>query len=85
MLAGSGAATDDCVAHAAASGAVALREAIDMASLNPTRFFGLPECSLRAGHPADLFLYRPEPAREGLGVVATLVAGEVRFGQVPEV
>jgi N-acetylglucosamine-6-phosphate deacetylase len=84
MLAGSGAATDDGVVRAAASGAVALREAIDMASLNPTRFFGLPECGLRAGHPADLFVYRPGPAREGLGVVATLVAGEIRYGHVPE-
>src|SRR6185295_14120809 len=55
ILAGSGAATDACVAHAAHCGAAMLREAIDMTCRNPTRFFGFSEYSLRPGHPADLF------------------------------
>jgi N-acetylglucosamine-6-phosphate deacetylase len=85
ILAGSGAGTDACVAHVAACGAATLREAIDMTCRNPTRFFGFPEYSLRPGHPADLFVCRPESAQAGLGVLATVVAGEVRFGQIPQV
>ncbi|MBS0265523.1 MAG: amidohydrolase family protein [Planctomycetes bacterium] len=80
ILAGSGAATDHCVAHAAACGAVTLREAIDMACRNPTRFFGYPEQTLRAGHNADLFVYRLNPPGTRLTIVQTIVAGVVRFG-----
>jgi dihydroorotase-like cyclic amidohydrolase len=57
-----------------------LREAIDMTSRNPTRFFGFPEQGLRAGAPADLFLYRPLQSADRLDIVATIVAGQVRFG-----
>jgi len=85
ILAGSGAATDACVAHVAACGAATLREAIDMACRNPTRFFGFPECSLRRGQPANLFVYRPDPSKAGLGVLATVVAGELRYGRLPVV
>jgi N-acetylglucosamine-6-phosphate deacetylase len=85
ILAGSGAATDACVAHAARCGAATLREAIDMTCRNPTRFFGFPEYGLRPGHPADLFAYRPDPSQPGLGVLATVVAGEVRYGTIPAI
>jgi N-acetylglucosamine-6-phosphate deacetylase len=85
ILAGSGAATDVCVAHAARCGAATRREAIDMTCRNPARFFGFPEYSLRAGHPADLFVYRPDPAKPGLGVLATVIAGQVRYGSIPAV
>jgi N-acetylglucosamine-6-phosphate deacetylase len=85
ILAGSGAATDACVAHAASCGAATLREAIDMTCRNPTRFFGFPEYGLRPGHPADLFIYRPEPAGAGLGVLATVISGEARYGQIPAI
>jgi N-acetylglucosamine-6-phosphate deacetylase len=80
ILAGSGAATDDCVAFAVRCGAATLRQAIDMTCRNPTRFFGLPEQCLRPGHAADLFVYRPtEPGRR-LEILTTMIAGEVRFG-----
>ncbi|HEY2253235.1 MAG TPA: amidohydrolase family protein [Planctomycetaceae bacterium] len=82
LLAGSGAATDACVAYAANCGAVTLREAIDMTTRNPARFFGMPEQGLRAGATADLFLYRLVPSADRLDVVATLVAGQVRFGKI---
>ena len=88
LLAGSGAATNACVAYAAHCGAATLREAIDMTSRNPTRFFGLPEQGLRVGATADLFLYysgeRGTSGESGdrLEVAATIVAGQVRFGEV---
>jgi|SRR5579872_1104536 len=82
ILAGSGAATDTCVAHVFQCEAATKRDAIDMASRNPTRFFGFPEQGLRAGAPADLFLYRPAPSADRLDVVATIIAGDVRFGVI---
>jgi N-acetylglucosamine-6-phosphate deacetylase len=80
LLAGSGAATDACVAYAVHCGAATLRDAIDMTSRNPARFFGFPEQDLRAGATADLFLYHPVPSADRLDIVATIVAGDVRFG-----
>jgi N-acetylglucosamine-6-phosphate deacetylase len=80
VLAGSSRLTDACVAYAAACGATDLRAAIDMASLNPARYFGLPECRLRPGDAADLFLFRPKPADHGLGVLATISWGRLRHG-----
>jgi N-acetylglucosamine-6-phosphate deacetylase len=82
ILAGSGAATDHCVSHAVACGAVTLREAIDMACRNPTRFFGWPEQSLRPGHAADLFVYRLTEGGPRFQVVATISAGVVQYGKV---
>jgi N-acetylglucosamine-6-phosphate deacetylase len=82
ILAGSGAATDTCVAHVYRCGAATLRDAIDMATRNPARFFGFPEQGLRAGASADLFLYRTSPSADRLDVCATIVAGELRFGAV---
>ncbi len=82
ILSGSSAATDDCVARVATSGAATLREAIDMACRNPTRFFGFPEYSLRPGHPADLFVFRPDLPNGRLEVLTTIVSGEVRFGKI---
>jgi N-acetylglucosamine-6-phosphate deacetylase len=85
ILAGSGAATDDCVAHAAACGAATLREAIDMGCRNPTRFFGFAEQSLRPGHKADLFVYRLLDEGKKIHVLTTIVAGAVRYrGSAPQ-
>jgi dihydroorotase-like cyclic amidohydrolase len=69
------------VAHAVQCKAATLRDAIDMASRNPARFFGFPEQGLRAGTVADLFLYRPAE-EDQLHVVATIIAGELRFGAI---
>jgi N-acetylglucosamine-6-phosphate deacetylase len=83
ILAGSGSATETCVARAAACGAATLPEAIDMASRNPARYFGLPENGLRAGNAADLFIFQPDPPTGRLNVVATIVAGALRYGSFP--
>jgi N-acetylglucosamine-6-phosphate deacetylase len=85
ILAGSGAATDTCVAHAVRCGAATLREAIDMASRNPDHFFGLPERGLEPGRPADLVVFQPEASATRLGILATVLGGEVRFGELPPV
>jgi len=82
ILAGSGAASDTCVAFASRCGAATLPDAIDMISRNPARFFGFPEQGLRAGAAADLFLYRPSASVDRLDIVATIVVGEVRFGEI---
>jgi N-acetylglucosamine-6-phosphate deacetylase len=79
ILAGSGAATDHCIARAVACGAATLREAIDMTCRNPTRLFGLPEQCLRPGHAADLFMYRPSESGPGFEILETISAGKVRF------
>ena len=83
ILAGSGVATDTCVAQAVACGAANLPEAIDMASRNPNRFFGYPDYGLTAGAPADLFLFQPDISACKLDILATVVAGEVRYGKIP--
>ncbi len=85
ILAGSGAATDACVGHVVQCGAATLPEAIDMACRNPARFFGLPESVVAAGHAADLFLFWLDPSRHTLAVLATLVEGELRYGELPVV
>ncbi len=82
ILAGSGLSTDACVARVAACGAATLPEAIDMASRNPARYLGLPENGLRAGNAADLFIFQPDLARGKLNIVATVVVGEMRYGNI---
>lgn len=82
ILAGSGVATDFCVAYTARCGAASLRDAIDMASRNPARLLGLPAAGLRPGHPADLFVYRLAPRAEALEVLTTISAGELRHGSI---
>jgi N-acetylglucosamine-6-phosphate deacetylase len=83
ILAGSGSATEACVARVAACGAATLPEAIDMASRNPLRFFGFPDGGLNPGARADLFLFLPDLTTGRLKVVATIVAGALRYGNIP--
>jgi N-acetylglucosamine-6-phosphate deacetylase len=85
ILAGSGAATDFCVAYAARCGAATLRDAIDMASRNPARLLGFPDAGLKPGLPADLFVYRLAPGTAALDVLATISAGALRHGEIPKV
>jgi N-acetylglucosamine-6-phosphate deacetylase len=80
-LAGSGAGTLECVAKAIEFAGLELREAFDMASSNPSRLLGFEEATLRKGSRADLVVFRDERgAGGGLAVVATIAAGECRFG-----
>jgi N-acetylglucosamine-6-phosphate deacetylase len=80
ILAGSGCATDQCVANVAAFNAATLPEAIDMACRNPARLLGFPEYRLMAGDPAHLFFYRLPPGEARLEVLATIVGGRTLFG-----
>jgi N-acetylglucosamine-6-phosphate deacetylase len=63
-LAGSAVFTDTCVRLAPRLAGVALWEAIDMASCNPRRLLGLPECQLVPGAVADLVLFDHGPGQE---------------------
>ncbi|MGQ0636160.1 MAG: N-acetylglucosamine-6-phosphate deacetylase [Planctomycetaceae bacterium] len=85
FLAGSGSTTEQCVAHAVRAGACSWREALDMAGRNPGRLLRLDHTSLQAGDPADLFVYRIADKTQAIEVLATVEAGEVRFGALPGV
>lgn len=84
LLAGSSLETDTCIANAMNFAGVSLREAIDMASRNPARLLGFEEIRLRRGSRADLMLFHLDPEDNRLRIVATVAAGELRFGEVPE-
>jgi N-acetylglucosamine-6-phosphate deacetylase len=61
---------------------VDLATAIAMATTHPARLLGLPCGSLCPGDPADLVLFELAPnSAERFRVRATMVAGEVVFGQ----
>lgn len=78
FLAGSGAATEECVAGVMRLGGVALPEAIRMATASPERLMNAERIRLEAGSRADLCLFHVKPGPR-IEVVATVVAGEVRF------
>ena len=78
LLAGSSLTTDACVSRAAQSGAVDLKTAIDMASLNPARLLGCEETRLLRGLKADLFCFRQTATGE-LSIIATIASGITRY------
>lgn len=84
ILAGSGSGTDTCVVRMMEATGLGLRDAIDMACRNPTRLVGFDEISLRRGSQADLFLFRYPAANGRFDVLATLSAGELQFGSLPD-
>jgi N-acetylglucosamine-6-phosphate deacetylase len=88
ILAGSSATTEVCVARAVEMGACTLRQAIDMACRNPCRLLGLPEYRLMSGDQANLMLFRQGSTAgvsggAGLRVIATVVGGQLAYGQLP--
>jgi N-acetylglucosamine-6-phosphate deacetylase len=80
FLAGSGSETDACVAYAMKAAGVSLKDAIDMAGRNPARLLGYEEVRLRRGSRADLWVFQRRG--EAFETVATVLAGEVRFGRL---
>jgi N-acetylglucosamine-6-phosphate deacetylase len=82
FLAGSGAATEECVASVMRLAGVPLAEAVRMATESPEGVTGAERVRLDVGSRADLFVFHVEPGPR-LKVVATVVAGEVRFGALP--
>jgi N-acetylglucosamine-6-phosphate deacetylase len=75
-LAGSSLFTDACLTEVLRHADVSLREAIDMATVNPRRLLGQPAVDLVPGAPADLMLFDWKPG-ESVQVRATLVAGQI--------
>jgi N-acetylglucosamine-6-phosphate deacetylase len=78
FLAGSGAATEECVAGVMRLAGVELAEAIRMATEYPERLLKAERIRLEPGSRADLVLFHVKPGPT-IEVVATVVAGEVRF------
>lgn len=78
FLAGSGAATEECVAGAMQLGDLSLSEAVRMATEVPEALMGAEAIRLEAGSRADLFLFHVEPGPR-LRVTSTWVAGTERF------
>lgn len=79
FLAGSGAATEECVAGVMRLAGVSLADAVRMATEVPERWMGGEPVRLAAGSRADLVLFHVEPGPR-LKVTATVVAGQVRYG-----
>ena len=80
-LAGSGVATDACVAGIMRLAGVPLAQAIHMATAIPARLLGVEPIALQPGSRADLALFHVE--RGNLHMTATLLAGTVRSGVLP--
>ena len=84
LLAGSSLETDTCISHAMEAGGLSLRDAFDMAGLNPCRLLGVEQVRLRRGSLADLVMFRlGEKSR--IEWLTTIAGGEVRFGAIPQV
>ena len=84
LLAGSSLETDTCVANAVKFGNVSIQEALDMAGRNPARLLGFEEIRIGRGSRADLILFNYQGTGSEFEVVATMAAGQVRYGTIPE-
>lgn len=81
-LAGSGVFTDTCVRSIIDFAGISLPDAIDLATAQPRRLFGLEPHSLEAGQPANFVLFE-HTADNPFEIVATLAGGKV-FRPNPE-
>ena len=84
LLAGSSLETDTCVAHAIDVAGLSLCEAFDMAGKNPCRLLGFEQVRIRRGSRADLVVFDFAGPGSRFEWKATVAAGELRFGSVPE-
>lgn len=82
LLAGSSLETDTCVANAMGMCDLSMQQAFDMAGRNPARLLGFEEIRLRRGSRADLVLFHQNENSGRFDFVATVAAGEVRYGEV---
>ncbi|WP_373652775.1 N-acetylglucosamine-6-phosphate deacetylase [Schlesneria sp. DSM 10557] len=82
MLAGSAQELDTCVANAVDFAQVTLKEAVDMASMNPARLLDQEVVRLRRGSRADLILFHLSPQDPKLKVEATIADGELKYGEL---
>ena len=82
LLAGSSLETDTCITHAMSAAGLSLRDAFDMAGLNPCRLLGVEQVRLRRGSQADLVVFRLPEDRSRIEWLTTVASGEVQFGSV---
>ncbi|WP_397569487.1 N-acetylglucosamine-6-phosphate deacetylase [Schlesneria sp. T3-172] len=82
LLAGSAQELDTCVANAVDFAQVTLKEAVDMASMNPARLLDQEVVRLRRGSRADLILFHLSPQDPKLKVEATIADGELKYGEL---
>ena len=85
LLAGSGAQTDACVAHAVSVAGVSLAQAFDMAGKNPCRLLGLEVTRLRRGSRADLVQFEFAGPGDSIHWKTTVLGGVIRYGEASEV
>jgi len=83
LLAGSSLETDTCVANAMAMADLSLQVAFDMAGVNPARLLGFEEIRLQPGSRADLVVFQQNDSSGRFEFLATIAAGEVRYGEIP--
>ncbi len=81
LLAGAGHLLDWGVAHFAAATGASLADTVRLVTAGPARVFGLadPKDTIAAGRPADLVVFRHDPAADRLLIERTLRRGEVVF------
>ncbi|HTL52881.1 MAG TPA: amidohydrolase family protein, partial [Planctomycetota bacterium] len=79
-LAGAGVLLDRCIAKAVSIGEFTLAQTLELASLNPARYFKQHNRlgSLAVGKEASLFLFKRDYAQK-LQVTLTMVAGDVVY------
>lgn len=83
ILAGSSLDTATCVTNAIDMAGLSLQDAFDLAGRNPARLLGFEEIRLRRGSRADVVLFNYAGSGGKLDFVATVAAGELRFGEIP--
>jgi len=86
LLAGASRPIGTCVAQAMHMADLNLSTAVEMATREPAELLGLPFRGLRPGDAADLVLFDLQHEAFGpptLNVVATILAGQCVYGQVP--
>jgi len=89
LLAGASRPLGAGVLNAMRFAGVSLAQAVAMATRNPCRVLGLRVDRLQVGAVADLVVFRlpdfcPDEPAAGLDVVATVLQGQVVFGQLPQ-
>lgn len=84
LLAGSTLETDGCVSACLEHTGISLAEAVDMAGKNPARLLRREEVALSRGSRADVILFTYAGKGDRLRVQATIAAGNLRYGEIPQ-
>ncbi|MAT15428.1 MAG: N-acetylglucosamine-6-phosphate deacetylase [Planctomyces sp.] len=80
LLAGSGATTEMCVAELVRMvEEISLADAIDFASRNPGKLFGVETGLLEPGGLADLIQFDYDPEKAQIDILQTVIGGNLRY------